>query len=318
MTELALLLKGLLTFIPVSSYLLRPKGTGGTISARYCYSVWLRHLVMLHNNGLSTAPNTIGELGPGDSLGIGMSAMLGGADKYWALDVVRFANNTRNLKIFDQLVSLFKNRERIPDNSEFPRIKPYLDSYNFPSHILTEEHLAESLKPERLQLLRKAIDNPGEQIGGLEIKYIVPWNTKDNILENSVDMIFSQAALEHVDDLLDTYNILYRYLRPSGIMSHNIDFKSHGTSCAWNGHWRYSKIIWRLIRGKRKHSYWLNRYPHSAHIKFLEKSGYKVVCDIKNITSSQILRRELAPEFNYLTDDDLVTSSAFIQAIIKV
>jgi SAM-dependent methyltransferase len=270
---------------------------------------------MLDNNGLSTRPNMIAELGPGDSLGIGMSAMLGGADKYLALDVVKFANITRNLEIFDQLIGLFKNRERIPDNSEFPRVRPYLGSYNFPSHILTEERLAESLNPKRLELLRRVIYNPREKIGGLEIKYIAPWDTKDNILENSVDMIFSQAALEHVNDLSDTYNILYRYLKPSGIISHDIDFKSHGTSSLWNGHWRYSDIIWRLIRGKRKHSYWLNRYPHSAHIKFLKESGFRVICDIKNITNSQILRKELAPEFNYLTDEDMVTSSAFIQAI---
>ncbi len=315
MPELILLLKGLLTFIPGSRYLLRPRGTGGTISARYCYSVWMRHLVMLYNNGLSVDPKTIAELGPGDSLGIGMSAMLGGADKYWALDAVRFADNARNLEIFDQLVSLFKNRERIPDNSEFPRVRPYLDSYNFPGHILTEERLGESLEPKRLELLRKVIDNPGERIGAVEIKYIAPWDAKDNIMENSVDMVFSQAVLEHVDNLPDTYNILYRYLRPSGIISADIDFKSHGTSCLWNGHWRYPEIIWRLIRGKRKHSYWLNRYPHSAHLKFIEKSGFKVVCDIKNMTGSQILKKELAPEFNYLTDEDLITSSAFMQAV---
>ena len=186
MIKLRLLLKGLLTFIPGSSYLSRPKGTGGTISARYCYSVWLRHLVMLQNNGLSTTPDTIAELGPGDSLGMGMSAMLGGANKYWALDVVRFANNNRNLEIFEQLVDLFKNRERIPDNSEFPRIKPDLNSHEFPSHVLTEERLKKSLKPERLELLRKAINNPGKEIDGLEIKYIVSWNAKDNILESSV------------------------------------------------------------------------------------------------------------------------------------
>jgi hypothetical protein len=59
MSELTLLLKGLLTFIPGSAYFSHPKGIGGTISTRYCYSVWFRHLVMLHNNGLSTTPTRL-------------------------------------------------------------------------------------------------------------------------------------------------------------------------------------------------------------------------------------------------------------------
>ena len=32
---------------------LREKGTGGTNSARYCYSIWLRPLVMAKKNGLN-------------------------------------------------------------------------------------------------------------------------------------------------------------------------------------------------------------------------------------------------------------------------
>jgi hypothetical protein len=51
-------------------------GTGGTDSARYCNSVWLRHLVTLSRNGLGAVPRVVAELGPGDSLGIGLAALL--------------------------------------------------------------------------------------------------------------------------------------------------------------------------------------------------------------------------------------------------
>ena len=53
--------------------------TGGTVSARYCYGVWLRHMKMAREAGLDTNPRVVAELGPGDSLGIGLAALLAGA-----------------------------------------------------------------------------------------------------------------------------------------------------------------------------------------------------------------------------------------------
>ncbi len=86
------LLYGVATFVPGFKKL-RIRGTGGTISARYCYSVWMRHLVIAKENGLNTSPRIVAELGPGDSLGIGLAALIGGCDRYFAFDIVRFANN---------------------------------------------------------------------------------------------------------------------------------------------------------------------------------------------------------------------------------
>jgi len=309
------LVKGLLTFIPGSSCFLRPKGSGGTVSARYCYSVWLRHLVMLRKNGLPTEHQTIAELGPGDSLGIGLCAMLTGADKYFALDAVEFAENSRNAEILEQLLDLFKRREKIPRESEFPRIKPDLDSYDFPEYILTQERLNRCLHPQRIDALRKALAEPGKIIGGLQVIYIAPWDGEENIVENSVDLVFSQAVLEHVDDLPAAFSALYRYLKPGGVMSHDVDFKSHGIADTWDGHWCYSGILWKLIRGRRKHSYWLNRHPHSRHIKFIEEKGFRIVCDIRSNLNSRISRKKLAPEFKFLTGEDMTTATSFIQAV---
>jgi hypothetical protein len=42
-------------------------GSQGT-EGRYCYSVWLRHLVSAAANGLNCSPKAVAELGPGDSL----------------------------------------------------------------------------------------------------------------------------------------------------------------------------------------------------------------------------------------------------------
>jgi len=313
-----LVLTGIITYVP-GLFEFISKGTGGTISARYCYSVWLKHLTMAYKNGLlSTPPDAIAELGPGDSLGIGLAALITGANKYYAFDIVEHAINKRNIEIFDELVNLFKKREKIPDETEFPEIKPHLESYEFPNHILTDEYLNKALKQDRIESIRNALLNlnlGSRDKNNIQISYVVPWYNQKVIKEKSIDMIYSQAVMEHVNDLAYTYEVLYRWLKPGGFMSHQIDFRCHGTAANWNGHWAYSDFVWRLIKGKR--TYLLNRQPHSAHISLLEKFGFEVVCDIKTKDSSGIERKSLASRFKNMSDDDLTTSSAFIQAIKK-
>ena len=107
---------GLATFIPGLRYL-TGRTTGGTVSARYCYSVWLRHLCMLHWHGMPTTFQTVVELGPGDSLGTGLAAILCGADRYIALDAVRYANSVRSLQNLEALIALLRNRSPIPDQA---------------------------------------------------------------------------------------------------------------------------------------------------------------------------------------------------------
>ena len=272
---------------------------------------------MAHENGLSTQPNILAELGPGDSLGIGLAALISGANRYYSFDVVEHAGNKRNIEIFDELVELFKKREHIPDETEFPCMKPYLKAYGFPAHILTDERLNESLKQDRIGSIRNALLNlSGEDEENKQISYFSPWNASKVLQEESVDMAYSQVVLEHVDDLTATYEALYRWLKPGGFMSHVIDFKCHMTAKEWNGHWAYSDSVWRLIRGKRP--YLLNRQPHSAHCNLLRKFGFEVICDIKTEDHSGIERKALSSRFKDISDDDLITCAAFIQAVKKV
>lgn len=303
---------GIATNIP-GVYNYCSKGTGGTNSARYCYSVWLRHLVMAEKKGLNTCPKVVAELGPGDSLGIGLAALISGCDRYYAFDVVKHAYNERNLQIFDELVTLFQNREQIPSESEFPEVKPYLDDYSFPKTILNENRLRTALESSRLAKIRDSIADL--QHNNTSIKYIVPWYDPNVISKESVDMIYSQAVLEHVDDLKNTYKAMYLWLKPNGYISHTIDFKSHGTASEWNGHWMYSDFMWKIIRGKRP--YLLNREPHSTHIEMLNKEGFEILADITVETKSNLQKENLNPKFKYFSDKDLITSGTFIQAIKK-
>lgn len=303
---------GMATFLPGINRFCA-KGTGGTDSARYCYSVWLRHLVIARKNKLNPYPKIVAELGPGDSLGIGLAALISGCDKYYAFDVIEYANTERNEKIFDELVMLFQNRTPIPGDDEFPKVKPYLEDYNFPAEILDEHRLQYALQKSRIEKIRGSIFN--SQRRDSLIKYKVPWYGVNILEKESVDMIYSQAVLEHVNDLRGTYRAMHSWLKSTGYISHQIDFKCHGTANEWNGHWVYSELLWKFIKGKRL--FLINREPHSTHIKIMKEEGFFVICDKKINSESRFTINDLAPKFRSFSNDDLTISGAFIQGVKK-
>jgi SAM-dependent methyltransferase len=277
---------------------------------RYYYAVWLRHLLMARRHGFKIIPRVVAELGPGGSLGTGLAALLSGAESYQALDVVNLFEAAPNLKILAELEELFRARAPIPDEREFPQLKPRLESYEFPRDVLTDGHLKKTLDKERLAAIRQALLHPGPHQALLS--YYSPYDLQ-TLAAGSVDLLLSQAVLEHVDDLPRAYEAMRLWLKPGGLLSHTIDFKAHGTAEAWNGHWGYSDLVWRLMRGRKP--YLINRRPHSTHLELLKKNGFALGCDLKEQDASGLSREQLAPRFQNLSDDDLLTSGAFIQAV---
>ncbi len=284
--------------------------TGGSNQARYCYSVWLRHLNKAHASGLDVDPKTVAELGPGDSIGMGLAAILTGVEQYYAFDVVAYANLDRNRAVLDELIELFRARADVPGPEEFPRVGPELDQYRFPHAVLTPERLEACLRPERIERIRRSLADCSSAAS--MIQYRAPWNTEAAIRTDSLDVVFSQAVLEHVDQLPEVYAALYRWLRPGGYMSHQIDFKCHGSAREWNGHWTYSDLMWKLVRGKD--SCLINREPHSTHVRMIRETGFEILTDIPSPRASNLSRKQLAPKFRHLQAADLTTSEAFIQA----
>ncbi|MBW8886709.1 MAG: hypothetical protein JF616_03030 [Fibrobacteres bacterium] len=305
------LVKGIATRFPyLREIVQRREGTGGSDSARYCYSVWLRHLSLAHAAGCDAYPKVIAELGPGDSLGLGLAGLLSGSERYFALDVVRFANFTRNLRIFDELVELLRKREPIPGPDEFPSVRPTLSSYAFPA-FLDADRLGQALAPARVASLRKELEGDGSNPKG-RIAYFAPWDRPEVLQRASVDMVFSQAVLEHVEGLSGTYRALAMWLKPDGFMSHTIDFKAHHTSRIWNGHWAYPELLWSLIKGKR--IFLLNRKPRSAHIQLLNDVGFEVIHESKSVREDGLKIDQLAGAFKALSPEDATTAGTFLLA----
>lgn len=286
-----------------------PVGTGGTVSAQYCYSVYLRHLVIADQHGLTTDPRTVVELGPGDSIGIGLMALLTGAKQYYAVDAVRHASSATNLLIFDELVNLLSAQAPIPSGGEFAEILPGLGEYSFPLKILNEERLSQVLAPDRLNHLRNAL--AGKLTDG-PIRYLAPMGRMHEIPGDSVDLIISQAVMEHIDQLEETYTECFRCLKPGGFMSHQIDLRCHDTAPEWNGHWKYADPTWCLMRGGRP--WFINRSPCSTHTKLINQAGFKLHAEIRQTAGSGVSRRQLADRFKELSESDLTTAGVLVLA----
>src|SRR5262249_48598218 len=153
--------------------------------------------------------------------------LLSGAEHYIGLDMLPFSTKADLESIFDELVGLYSRKESIPDNGEFPRIRPQLQSYGFPDHAIEWTGFS-----ERVGLIRSEIRKGLKR--GRMIHYQAPWTSTDDLTSKSLDLIFSQAALEYIVPLNEVYSAMSVWLKPEGYASHVIDFSAHDLSPFWN------------------------------------------------------------------------------------
>lgn len=287
--------------------------TGGTCDARYCYSVWMRHLIFYYeiNNDL---PCIVAEFGPGDTIGTGLMALLCGAENYYALDFIRYAGIRDIYHVLEQLLEMLQARENIPDDKEFPHLYPKLISYEFPHEILSDEFLRQCLDHARLNRIRRAVQAVKFGKESDMIHYLAPW-WKENLSNVKCDMIFSQAVFEHIDEYEDAHKMIGTIAKHGAVISHEIDFSCHGCSEQWNGQWRYGRLLWKMIYGSRP--YFLNRASLTAHIKAMKMSGIKIRKIMRTRGKDGILRRELCHQYRGISDRDLVTKNAYILGVME-
>jgi hypothetical protein len=305
--ELKPVIKGVASYVP-GLYSWRSRRMHlRTANAEYCYSVWLRHLLLLSQTEGFTIPKTVAELGPGGSLGVGLAALLSGADTYYALDIVKYSKIESNLDLLDGLVELFGNRTPVSTGYAGDSLQPPV----FPHHILTDELLAETLAESRLADIRRAIAAPDGRSGPITIEYTVPWSDPAVIRRHEVDLIVSYSVLEHVDDLPGTYDAFAQWLRPGGRMSHSVDFRSHFDTKAWNSHWQYSEPVWKLIVGKKP--FLINRQPYSVHIAEMKERGFEIIREWQK-RELGLPREALAARWRNVSEDDYTCIEAIIQA----
>lgn len=79
----------------------------------------------------------------------------------------------------------------------------------------------------RLASCLRQPSNPASGFAPERIEYLVRPSGLSGMREQ-VDMVFSRAVLEHVDDLHATFHDMVAALKPGGLAIHQIDLRSHG------------------------------------------------------------------------------------------
>lgn len=124
----------------------------------------------------------------------------------------------------------------------------------------------------------------------------------------SIDLIFSQAVLEHVRkrDFLGTMRECRRILKPGGICSHQIDLRDHLGGALNN--LRFSERLWES-EFFAKSGFYTNRIQYSQMLLLFKQAGFDVeVTDIRRWNTIPTPRNRLAREFKDVLDEELCVS----------
>ena len=235
------LLRGMISYIPVLKSIIPSTGTGGSNNAEYCLRMYYKHKDLLINNGCLFPVGAIGEIGPGDSVGVGLCALVDGASVYYGLDAIAHTNIQTNTQIFQELVAIYKTK-----------------------HI----DIKDKIKDELLWDIRNMNKLKSK------IKYSAPWWIKDTIVNDSLDVVISTAVMEHILPLKENYKRIFEWIKPGGFCSHIIDYGAHEFSDYWHDHWYYSDSLWKILMHGRM--YPISRMPHSYHIGCIEDAGFSI------------------------------------------
>ncbi|WP_033960045.1 class I SAM-dependent methyltransferase [Psychroserpens jangbogonensis] len=302
--------KLLLSNSSIARKYLRKSDTAGSNSL-YCYGIWMKHLKywsLLNNK----TPEVVVEIGPGNSLGVGLAALISGSETLYALERTQFWNTETNIRVFDELVALFKT-EKKTKKINIESVRTVDEELGFPSDILTKVYLSQCLNTERLKKIRKELSDPSNP-NNAHIHSVIPWESIDAIEDNKVDYIFSHTVLQHIDDLPNTYKAMNKWLKNGGCISHKIDFKSMNTTKLWNQHWTLNDAEWQIVTGGTN---LINREPLSSHLKFLEINGFEIIQEIKDSSDNELSAEDLSDKFKQLNISDLTTSGYYYYAQLK-
>jgi SAM-dependent methyltransferase len=148
-----------------------------------------------------------------------------------------------------------------------------------------------------------------EVLGRCHARYLTDGlRSLKTIEDQSVDMIFSQAVLEHIwmGEFVDMMRECRRILKPGGICSHEVDLRDH-LGGALN-HLRFSAPVWES-GFLAKSGFYTNRIRYNQMLELFRQTGFLVeVIAVQRWAECPTPRRRLAREFRELQDEELCVS----------
>lgn len=270
-----------LSRVPLSYTSFRRVGVfrhGHMNKSTYAIGVFFKHMKYVGGADVFRGKTCL-ELGPGDSLASAILAHAVGAKKTYLVDVGPFAENSSS--IYGQVVQEIE--ERGYSLSDLKGISGTNDLLKRTGAV----YLTNGLRSLR------------------------------NIPSESVDIIWSQAVLEHIriHEVPDVLRELRRILRPTGIMSHRIDYKDHLGGGLNN--LRFPSKIWEAEL-MASSGFYTNRVRNSEYLRLIEDAGFHVISAKPGKWDAVPIRRKnLAVEFQTLSDEDLITRNVDVVATAK-
>ncbi len=213
-------------------------------------------------------PRTILEVGPGASLMSAVIAAVHGVERAYLVDVGRFAAEDEDL--YRKLNRLLRDKgHAAPD---LPR----------PS---TTTAMLRSSRGEYLT-------------NGLASLRSLP--------SHSVDLIWSQAVMEHVrkSDFMDTLLEMRRLLTDDGIASHTVDLEDHLAGSLHN--LEFPDRVWESSFMVRS-GFYTNRIRYQEMLDMFRDAGFAIdLPEVRRWPALPLRRQRLRQPYRMLPDDDLL------------
>jgi len=242
---------------------------GAMDESDYALQVFDRHVTAAGLNGRLTGL-TILELGPGDSLATALIAAAHGA-RAMLVDTGRWVGE--DLAPYRALAEALSRRGLTPPDL---------------ANLATVQDLVEGCRAEYYT-------------GGLQDLRQLP--------DQSADLVFSQAVLEHVRqrEFVATMQECHRILKSGAPASHRVDLKDHLGGALNN--LRFSDDLWERDWFASASGFYTNRIRYSQMLDMLRIAGFEIVDATPDKFPGQVIARgSMTPRFHNLSDDDLLIS----------
>jgi SAM-dependent methyltransferase len=146
------------------------------------------------------------------------------------------------------------------------------------------------------------------------VEYVAPCPIESVPFEDeSFDIVFSHACLEHVADPAAAVASIARVLRPGGVTTHEIDLRDHRDFSNPLRLLKHRDLTWKLAMSRRPAA--ANRWRMSDFRRAFEEAGLGILDLARTeVTVTEEDRRSFAPRFRALALDDLGTTVIFLTA----
>ena len=202
--------------------------TGGTSDSNYIYSLFLRTFDNYYTIN-KNIPKHVLEVGCGDSNIVSLLWVLVGSKSVVAIDAFNHLKK-------DKLYSLFKKSSDLLISRNFcqlninPRLN--LDIYENLWKVLPSKDILINRQKLILGEIKNYLNGNDSNLFSYDSSYTI-----NKVFSFKFDFIFSQAVFEHIENPKEVLVFLHNNLTEKGIIYTNVDFKSHGVSTLYNGHY---------------------------------------------------------------------------------